>query len=463
MSASSGKQNSPQRASVSPRARKGSGSLGEKTAYRTDPKTGKRVPYTYYQAAREVPNELRLANGNRARVTGSGRTPAIAQERLDENWAKLLRGETDRRRTTKSPSSKTLAQLFTEWDLYNRRGEVSDIVAGKYEGYFRLHILPHLGKRRLSELSDRDILLLFTEILPAKTRTTKDDEKPRPLLSGTAQHNIFMALSGCLRWGVQKGYLPHSPTASVKAPRRTTKKVDVEGYAKFVQQLMDALVAEVDPDYCRWLFQFLGLRRAERLGLRWSNFHDSPGGGLLTVDSQLARAQNGSGWYIKSGTKNHHDRTIAVPEPFLSVLRAYRTQQDEWKKSPEWKPRPGFEDLIFLQPNGALVTLNRDNEEWRKTLERHSLPYWRGHINRHITATLLAEQEPALDIRVVQSILGHETESMTYYYAHLSRQHQMTSMRQYGSSVAAMLGQPAPSHLGATAARPRNSRNQSRR
>jgi integrase len=412
--------------------------MGEKIAYRTDPRTGKKVPYAYWQAAREVPVHLRDANRNRPRVTGSGRTPTEAQERLEINWEKMLKGERDRRRTTKSPASRTLAQLFAEWNTNNERGAVSETVAGKYEGYFRNHILPHFGERRLSQLTEDDFNILFYEILVQKCRPPRDGQKKGdPLLGGTARRNIFSALSSCLRYGVRKGYLPKSPMDAMTLPRRSTKKVDVEKFAEHASTLLAELAKSKDPNYCRWLFQFLGLRRAERLGLRWSSFFDAGDDqASLVVDSQLARREDGSGWYIKSDTKNYHARTISVPEPFLSALRKHRAQQEKWKKLDTWKPKEEFADLIFLQPNGAIITLNRDNDEWHDVLAKYEMPYWRGHVNRHITATWLAEEEPPLDIGVVQSILGHESEAMTYYYAHLTRKRQLNPMRRYGATIA---------------------------
>jgi integrase len=439
------RQKKPTKASLKappkPRARRGTGSLGEKTAYRTDPATGKRVDYIYWQAARDVPEHLRAAHRNRPRVTGSGRTRTEALERLEANWEKMLKGEKDRRRTKRSPSSKTLGDLYEEWNTNNVRGKVSETVAKKYEGYFRNHILEHFRDRRLSQLTEDDFTLYFYEILSNKRHAPKPGQKRGDLmLGGTARRNIFMALSGCLGYGVRKNYLPYSPLAAVTPPRRTTSKVEVEQFSEYATTLLSALAADGDPDYCRWLCQFLGLRRAERLGLRWSCFSDSgKGQGLLTVDSQLARHEDGSGWYIKPDTKNHHRRTISVPEPFLSAIRTYRETQNEWKSLPEWKSQKEFADLVFLRPNGALITLNRDNEEWHAVLVAHDLPYWRGHINRHITATWLAEEDPPLDIGVVQSILGHESEAMTHYYAHLTHKRQLDPMRRYGATIAKRL------------------------
>ena len=92
-------------------------------------------------------------------------------------------------------------------------------------------------------------------------------------------------------------------------------------------------------------------------------------------------------------------------------------------------------ELVFLQPNGGLITLNRDNGEWKAVLERFGLPRWRGHLNRHITATWLAEQHPSVPEGTVRSILGHESEAMGFYYARSTELQQSEPLRRYGETL----------------------------
>jgi integrase len=418
-----------------PRRPQGSGGVYERTTYRLDPHTGKRIPRIFWQATKEIPPSLRREAG-RARITGNGRTPEEARERLDLNYQKLLTGDRTRHGRIAGPSL-TVKGLFELWDEDNRRGRVSEDIAAKYEGYFRNHILPHIGARSLAKLNKSDLDHLFQDILPRKPKSDKDS---RPLLGGSALRNIFMALSGCLAFGVRNNKLAYSPLDAVTPPKRTKVREPAAKYAEMASELLAGLAAESDPNYCRWLFQFLGLRRAERLGITWSAIE-----GLdeketrLSVHQQLARHQDGSGWYLKEGTKNHQVREVVVPELWVKALRKHRANQNKWKKDADWHPRPEFADLVFLQSNGALITPNRDNEEWHDVLKAHGLPYWRGHINRYITAIWLAEDKDP-DIRVARSILGHESDAMAYYYNHDISRSQGPAMNRYGLSVAKRIG-----------------------
>ena len=94
---------------------------------------------------------------------------------------------------------------------------------------------------------------------------------------------------------------------------------------------------------------------------------------------------------------------------------------------------------MFLQDDGSLITLNRDNNDWHAVLGKYDLPYWRAHLNRHITATLLAQQDPPVPEGTVRTILGHESEAMATYYQHVTRRQQSAPLRRYGQTNFAAL------------------------
>ena len=240
-----------------------------------------------------------------------------------------------------------------------------------------------------------------------------------------------------MTWAIQKGYLNRSPLEGLNPPRRRKPKDDIESLTADAWRLLEVIGKQEPPDQARWLFQFLGLRRAERLGLTWESVRglrtDAPS---IIISGQLARwAERGKGWYLKPQTKSGDDRKILLSEPFITVLREHKEAQDLWKSSEDWKPDPQFEDLVFLRPDGSFYTLNRDNLDWHKFLRANGFEHWRGHLNRHITATWLAEQEPQVDIATVQSILGHRSEAMTHYYARLTERRQRDPMKRYGEML----------------------------
>ena len=423
------------------RRTRGDGGLYKRKATWTDAATGKVVTYTYFQATHEVPRDKLPPGVARKRITGNGPTPTEARRRLQQRLDEYNSPDERERRRNHGVPRRTLGEVYEEWQAQNELGRVSETMAYKYSGYFTNHLLPALGSKRIDKVTDDDILILFQKTLPAKRRLSRDkagiEVDKGQLLSTAATRNIWMALSSCMTWAIQKGYLNRSPLEGLNPPRRRKPKDDIESLTADAWRLLEVIGKQEPPDQARWLFQFLGLRRAERLGLTWESVRglrtDAPS---IIISGQLARwAERGKGWYLKPQTKSGDDRKILLSEPFITVLREHKEAQDLWKSSEDWKPDPQFEDLVFLRPDGSFYTLNRDNLDWHKFLRANGFEHWRGHLNRHITATWLAEQEPQVDIATVQSILGHRSEAMTHYYARLTERRQRDPMKRYGEML----------------------------
>ena len=459
------------------RRKRHEGGLYQKQGYLIDRATGARTAYTYWQASRDVPREHLPDGVERKRITGSGRTQVEARKRLDENYATWL---AKRSGPATAPATKrryrnavTVSEWFEVWHEGLRYTELlSDVMWRKYRQHFRDHIAPELGEVLLNDLNSDQIKLHFYETLMLERTLPPlepggEERKAKPL-GGAARRNVYGTLSMMLDSAVAKRRLTHSPIAGVKRPKAVKPKADVVGIAKQALDLMATLHAEQDPDYCRMLFQYLGLRQSERLGLTWSRVSDLDGDTpTLIIDQQLARHEPGNdkglrGYYIKPSTKTGKGRKVVIPEPFLSVLRdhrktwlgwqeQWRRHQEEWKVAhEEWRendgnprreprrigPAPEFADLIFLRPDGGIITPKQDTKDWHQVLEDHGLDYWRGHLNRHITATLLANLEPAPPEATVRAILGHETEAMMLYYTQIETKKQRGPMQAYGETFA---------------------------
>ena len=131
-----------------------------------------------------------------------------------------------------------------------------------------MHLLPCLGDTVVEEMEPFDLKILFGNTLPNLTKP--DGEK---LLSKSTQINIYKVLQMCL---LEAGRIPEiniavSPLATVKSPKRDTKQESLGAVIGKAKGLIKYMEQNNHPDYCRFLFQWLGLRRSERLGLTWSN------------------------------------------------------------------------------------------------------------------------------------------------------------------------------------------------
>jgi integrase len=426
----------PAKRPTKPRAERNQGGMYEKQGYWIDKQTGEKHNYTYWQASRDV-SEIDLLPGTvRKRITGSGATKTEARKRLEENWISYHRGEPTPRTKKRARKQLTVAELYEEWQEANEAGRVSDIMFAKYRGYGK-HIIAALGGIKLDDLQEAHLMSFFSSVLMNKKRPDG-----RPLLQSAARRNIYMALSGCFSFGISKGYLTRNPLDPVPVPVRVTPDDDIEKASENAYKILAVLKKSDSPDYCRWLFSLFGLRKGERVGLSWSNVRnldsDRP---ELIISHQLARTakKEDGGWYIKPSTKTGKKRTIVMAEPWISALREHKKRQDAMKLLPTWKPQEKFKDLVFLQSDGSIYTLNKDNLDWGKLFKENNLPTFRGHLMRHITATLLAEQKPTIPIGAVMSILGHSTQSLTLYYAKVTSEQQSSNMNTLGENLSKSL------------------------
>lgn len=459
------------------RRKRHEGGLYRKQGVVTDTRTGQKTAYDYWQASRDVPAQFLPDGVARKRITGSGKTAKEARERLETNYATWLaqRNEQAAKPATKRRhrNALTVAEWFTLWHDSLQYTEMTDTMRVKYAQLYRDHIDPTLGQVMLNELHADQIRVLLFDILMRERQLPpkKPDGKSRTVkpLGASARKNVYRTLSVMLNDAVAKGRLSRSPLAGVKPPKITKPEADVVALAEQALDLMEQLNKAKDPNYCRMLFQYLGLRQAERLGLTWSRISDLDGETpVLVVDQQLARHERFNderpkGYYIKPFTKTKKGRKIVIPEPFLSVLRKHRATWLSWQKQwqsaqTDWEvaheawrneggakrdepkrpgPRPEFADLVFLRQDGGLITPKQDTADWHEVLNEHGLTYWRAHLNRHITATILANLEPAPPEATVRAILGHETEAMMLYYTQIRTKTQREPMKAYGQAFAA--------------------------
>lgn len=364
----------------------------------------------------QASSEVQTTDGRRRRITGSGASRSVAKQRLQTNLSRFYqRGgvELPVRASVPLVAPLTLSEWVYLWHATIGAQEVSETVRHKYLRNAEMHIIPYLGEKPLSEIKLSDVDTLFQTTLPA---LKKRDGKTQ-LLSPSGRANIFKVMNLMMSRAVAEEKIDRNPCELANRPKHERRDEKVIQTSHMALSLMKIL--KTHPDRARFLLQFIGMRKSERLGLEWSSITSLNGKGKpkLHIKQQIDRHMDGSGWYIKTKTKTQAgQRTFILPDPFLSALRDYKRVQDGWKKSPLWNPPPGLEDLIFTTETGKPILPNRDNSDWHKLLEDNKYPYWRGHLNRHITASLLAKQDPPVPLAVVKDILGHNSEAMSYYY-----------------------------------------------
>ena len=435
----------------------------EKTGPYVVKETGEVASYKYYQACWEVPKASLPEGASRRRLTASGRSRAKATADLREKVYEFLASPDSHWNTARTRGA-TLGRYVERWIKQDLHGDqISETMKRRHIENYRHHIAPFLGHKNIRNISHVEInrLLTHTLLIPrdVPSKIYRGGVRPDVVLSSATRKNVRSTLSKIFSTAKEDGVISKNPMKRVsKVDVKPKKKENIEDAMRDIKKFMRWMKKNAPEDYCRFLLQLLGLRRAERLGLTWGNIEGlntkTP---LLIVKQQLARherteydynlrskANQGlSGWYIKEWTKNKKERKIPLQGAFITELRAYKKQWDANKKvwepirqqkieehkvwvangrkgaEPQIVPPLKMDDLIFLKPDGNLITLNRDNKDWRMYLDLAGVKGWRAHLNRHITATIFANAKNPPSVQVMKEMLGHETTAMSEYYSRI--------------------------------------------
>ena len=214
-----------------------------------------------------------------------------------------------------------------------------------------------------------------------------------------SQCRILSGVRTFYRFLVLDGYLQQDPTELLESPVLGEHLPEFLTPAE-VDRLKDSIdLSKPEGHRNRAIIEVLfscGLRVSELVNLKMSQIYS---------DEHFLRV-------LGKGSK---ERLVPVSNIALQEIENYKP----WRDSLDIKP--GEEDYLFLNRRGAhltrtmiLIMLKRQAEEAgiEKTISPHTL--------RHSFATALLEG--GADLRVIQTLLGHEHVSTTEIYTHLSNQ-----------------------------------------
>lgn len=391
--------------------------------------------------------------GKRVVVQGQGATSRIAKDRREQAKLKhlVLQGQLSRTVLTDKKVAlrkETVQQYLEHWFINLDRDEVGDQTRRSYRSKLELHIYPHIGDIPLVLLNESDIKQLFQVTLREKVY---DPRHPEKRLGDGAIKNVWKPLSKALTQAEKEGKIATSPMRTVSKPK-VEERQDEEIHSWKPQHLLQKL--ENTPEEVRWLMSFvMGLRMSEKLGITWDCLSLKPSRGkppTVTIKQQLAwnvsehgcgkrdskttkfpcgyvssaycpKQIGGGGLKIAPYTKTKGVRTLPLPSRIHKLLVEQKKSQDKIKKQAidagTWKPLPGLEELIFLKEDGSPISQQRENDRWHELCDEFGVPRQRGHLSRHIVATLLAEAE--VPPERAQLILGWSSAKMMSTYVHL--------------------------------------------
>jgi integrase len=308
--------------------------------------------------------------------------------------------------TVKTP---TLSELMTRWFETVLSREVARSTYDNYHTVVKYHVLPVLGRRKVTDITVADIDRLLALKLGAG-------------LSASTVHRIRALISQCLDQGVRWGDVP----TNVARLSRPPKMVRPEGRTltrEQAQQLLETLKTHRH-ESLYLLMLSTGMRRGEALGLKWEDLNLESG--IVRIKRNLKRE---GGRIVTADTKTLKSRrAVNVPAPVLEALQRNRNLQEVEKAhlGGAWVDS-GF---IFTTSIGTPIDPRNLYREFSQICEKAGLGHWHPHELRHSAASLMLAS--GVKLQVVSEVLGHSSIRMTAdVYGHIldpDRQHAASAM-----------------------------------
>lgn len=339
------------------------------------------------------------ANGNRIRKKVSGRTRAEAVGKL-----RKLREQVDM--GTVPDDKLTIKAFLDRWLTINLPGTVSESTEDDYNDTVRLHLIPALGRKRLTKLTVVDLDKLWKA-------------KREAGYSANSIRIMRTVLRKALGQAEREGIVPRNVAALSSAPRIRAK----EGRTLTVEQARQLLTTVTGHrfDVAIMIALAYGMRRGEVLGLHWSALDWEAG--TLRVTHGVKRIKNRDKasdrrtTLVVSELKTAKSRrTLVLTPEIVAKIRAHRSRQSEAKiaAGPLWQDH----GLIFTSEVGTPMDPDNFSHTFSKLCQKADLGHWHPHELRHSGASLMLAQGTPL--HVVSEILGHASITITKdVYGHL--------------------------------------------
>lgn len=330
--------------------------------------------------------------GNRVRKYRTFDTKRDATRAFNEHKVKMDKG------TQVMPSEYTFAQWLDYWYKDIILPQIEETTAYGYRGMIENYLKPQLGEIRLQKLTARDIQQYYTWLM---------DEKELSPNTVIKHHNL---LTNTLNAAERQEYITKNPMRAVSPPKKRQRE------AKFYTPeqlgiLLDKAVGtrlELPVFICA----YLGLRRGELCGLRWSDVDLEH----KTITIENTRTQAGKK-EIEKGTKTASStRTLYLPDTLCDMLKAAKEHQQACRA--EYKNAYDDNDYVVVMEDGRPFRPNYLSELFGKFLADNDLPKIVLHELRHTFASL--SNQAGIPAYNIGKALGHSTPATTQkIYTHL--------------------------------------------
>ena len=227
-------------------------------------------------------------------------------------------------------------------------------------------------------------------------------------LSMKTQKHYLSFISDVLRYAIKCGLIENNPCKNISVVKTEQKEKDIYSLEE-LRAILGRISEKAPTDYKTYfmLMSYLGLRRAEVLGLEYKDF-DFENLTLSVVRTSNYRNKS-TGIYTSTPKTKSSCRTLAVSSEILDLVKQLKAEQTEqsFKCGDLWNKT----DRLFVTWCGKPMHPNTPYTWFERFCERNDLASKGLHIFRHTFATLLIIS--GVDIRTVSALLGHSNTTTT--------------------------------------------------
>ena len=331
-------------------------------------------------------------SGKRIRKYRTFDTKRDATRAFNEHKVKMDKG------TQVLPSEYTFAQWLDYWYKDIILPQIEETTAYGYRGMIENYLKPQLGEIRLQKLTARDIQQYYTWLMGEK------ELSPNTVIK---HHNL---LTNTLNAAERQEYITKNPMRAVSPPKKRQREAKFYTPEQLGTLLDKAVGTRLElPVY---ICAYLGLRRGELCGLRWSDIDLEH----QTITIENTRTQAGKK-EIEKGTKTASStRTLYLPDTLCDMLKAAKENQQACRAT--YKNAYDDNDYVIVMEDGKPFRPNYLSELFGKFLADNDLPKIVLHELRHSFASL--SNQAGIPAYNIGKALGHSTPATTQkIYTHL--------------------------------------------
>ncbi|MEW2539298.1 site-specific integrase [Micromonospora chalcea] len=289
------------------------------------------------------------------------------------------------------------ARTFSEWsaewlDAKVERGELRPSTARSYRDLLKNHLVPKIGKVKLTELRGEHLTRAYAETATVTSPSTV--------------RRIHAMVSGCLTSAKRAGVAPRNVAPDAELPKRKPRRVE-PWQPEHLGQLLDWLERHDE----RMLPVVLltahsGMRRGEALGLKWDDIDLDTG----RVEIRRQRTTIAGKVQVSDETKTDSAaRVYWLDESTCAELRRWRAQQHRERLA--WGPAWNDGGWVFTLGDGKPLNPDVVSHRFTKAVRAAQLPPARFHDLRHYRAAAFIAT--GADAAQVAKAMGHVSYSTT--------------------------------------------------